>query len=503
MKGPPTASRAALALTVALAAALPVSGVSACRSGGVALSVDLRTDYLAGREFASVVTEVVPDGASAQSADLAVTAPGPDFVDGARVADFSDLAAGAFQVKVRIVSPTGATLVERLARVTARSDYALTVVVSRSCAGLVCPEPLGDPLLATCDRGQCVSPDCGPQNPAACATAQCAFDADCRAKVDCVAGRCVSGTCLFLPDDAKCAGATCDPKIGCATFPICTPTATREQSCSDGNDDDCDGLVDCQDTDCAAQPCGDACTAGGTCVGAACTGGSPKSCDDGNPCTDDACALPGGCTHTNNAAACDDGLFCDGADTCVGGACTAHAGNPCTKPCDEAAKKCASCSADADCGPVTYTQWSCAYANVCATAGPGTRTASTPKCVSGSCTVVKSTQSQTCTRAVANGTTCGTNDYCCSGACVARNDPNHCSACGVKCSTGSCGSIGGGQYSCTCSSNAACVGDGFGAGATCWAPSGQTYCNCQCTTAGCCGGGAACDKPSGINYCTY
>ncbi len=45
-------------------------------------------------------------------------------------------------------------------------------------------------------------------------------------------------------------------------------------------------------------------------------------CDDGNPCTDDACDLANGCTHTNNTAPCNAGGFCT-ADACKGGACVA------------------------------------------------------------------------------------------------------------------------------------------------------------------------------------
>jgi hypothetical protein len=55
--------------------------------------------------------------------------------------------------------------------------------------------------------------------------------------------------------------------------PICTVTETPEASCSDGNDNDCDGLTDGEDGNCQ-----------GTCdlgqVGAACTTGS--ECCSGN-----------------------------------------------------------------------------------------------------------------------------------------------------------------------------------------------------------------------------
>lgn len=70
------------------------------------------------------------------------------------------------------------------------------------------------------------------------------------------------------------------------------------------------------------------------------------ACDDGNPCTDDACADGGACLHVPNAASCDDGVFCNGADACDAGACTLHTGDPCvgggdcTATCQETEKTC-------------------------------------------------------------------------------------------------------------------------------------------------------------------
>jgi hypothetical protein len=46
------------------------------------------------------------------------------------------------------------------------------------------------------------------------------------------------------------------------------------------------------------------------------------SCDDGNPCTTDACNGFLGCVHSNNANPCEDGDLCTVNDTCGGGACT-------------------------------------------------------------------------------------------------------------------------------------------------------------------------------------
>ena len=51
-----------------------------------------------------------------------------------------------------------------------------------------------------------------------------------------------------------------------AAGPMCTAAAASETSCSDGKYDDCDGFVDCLDTDCDGQACGN----GLTCSGGAC-----------------------------------------------------------------------------------------------------------------------------------------------------------------------------------------------------------------------------------------
>ncbi len=604
-----------------ITAASLASAVS-CKSSGVALSVDLRTDYVAGTELSHIVTEVIPDGESARSSDRSVS-PGEAFVEGARVADFGDVPSGGVLVKVKVIGTDGNELVERLTRLSIKGDYALTVVVTRNCEGVTCPQPDGDQSASTCDRGKCVKAECSPQTPQYCAEPECSRDADCVADAACVSTRCVGGSCFFTPDNSKCdKSQTCDVAVGCTpplTVPGCTPTSMKEVACNDGIDDDCDGKKDCDDPDCEGSACedGDQCTEGekcsalkctggtqkpcdddnacttdtcdsakgcvftnktsgscedgnpctenDTCVDGVCTAGTPKTCDDSNPCTTDICDPTTGCSNGFNVDPCNDGVFCNGADTCKDGLCQLHAGNPCGKVCDEAGDQCVGCVTNADCGPVTYSAWSTCggFASTCDEGGTQSRTVTTPTCSSNTCTNVVTTQTQacsrvtagvtcgtttygawgscggyasacdttgtrsrtkttyacatgackgttvtetgSCSRTVANGTSCGTDKYCCgSSGCVSKGSNAHCSSCGIACGSGSsCVNAGTGKWTCTCSSNAQCQSWGFGSGATCYNAGAGMRCNCQCTTANCCAGGADCYKPSGQNYCSY
>ena len=52
-----------------------------------------------------------------------------------------------------------------------------------------------------------------------------------------------------------------------------------------------------------------------------CTSAQLAACDDGNPCTDDACDPVTGCSHVANLIVCDDGSVCTESDVCTGGTC--------------------------------------------------------------------------------------------------------------------------------------------------------------------------------------
>ena len=89
------------------------------------------------------------------------------------------------------------------------------------------------------------------------------------------------------------------------------PTCTSDADCDDNNP--CNGVETCQ-------------------PGIGCQAGTPPSCSDFNPCTDDYCDVAaGGCGHVYNTAFCSDGNACTAPDQCSGGVCVA--GPPLT--CDD------------------------------------------------------------------------------------------------------------------------------------------------------------------------
>jgi len=130
----------------------------------------------------------------------------------------------------------------------------------------------------------------------------------------CDAGTPGAESCNGLDDD--CDGEADEPDLVDGVYvPLC----------DDGNPctmDACDAEVGCvyevmDGGECAD---GDVCTVGDHCEAGECVG-LPVDCDDGNPCTDDFCDGLGGCSAEPNAADCDDGDPCTAGDHCSDGVC--------------------------------------------------------------------------------------------------------------------------------------------------------------------------------------
>ncbi len=138
-----------------------------------------------------------------------------------------------------------------------------------------------------------------------------------------------NGACVSLAGND---GATCDDNNACTVSDKCAGggCAGTTKVCNDGNactNDGCDLAIGCTVTNnTGICPNATLCVTSATCDGAGnCVATASVNCDDGNPCTTDACdGATGKCGHTAlNAGACDDGNACTTGEACLAGVCTA------------------------------------------------------------------------------------------------------------------------------------------------------------------------------------
>jgi hypothetical protein len=122
------------------------------------------------------------------------------------------------------------------------------------CAGTVCRGSAIAGCCATdadCNDGDACTID-------SCAAGRCASQPRVCAVADkCTVGFCdaTTGACATAPvtcnDGNVCTDDFCDPDQGCVSRPTANPPQPKETSCADGADNDCDGLIDSADPDCA------------------------------------------------------------------------------------------------------------------------------------------------------------------------------------------------------------------------------------------------------------
>jgi hypothetical protein len=137
-------------------------------------------------------------------------------------------------------------------------------------------------------------------------------------------------------DDSVLAGANVNPGANEAGFALCT----------DGIDNDCDGLRDAQDPGCT--PCDRVCN--GICRSSCASGDDPDcNCLSGNQCCGRNCAGSGAGMDSNCAAACGNSV-CESGEDCI--TCSRDCGS-CANPCGDgycdtsaACNECDLCPAD-------------------------------------------------------------------------------------------------------------------------------------------------------------
>jgi hypothetical protein len=200
-------------------------------------------------------------------------------------------------------------------------------------------------LADFCSEGQCKGtgqPNCDDGNPCTddfCTPtvgcdhktnqAVCDDDDPCTLGDVCVAGACKPGEDTPCKDGNPCTIDECKPNGKCQFTP--------NNPCMDGNactQDVCDPVAGCQYPPLTGPACddNDPCTVGEHCEAGICALGTPKTCQDPNPCTDDVCTPFVGCEFKYNTAPCNDNDPCSLGDTCANGKCWPGEG---TLACDD------------------------------------------------------------------------------------------------------------------------------------------------------------------------
>lgn len=228
----------------------------------------------------------------------------------------------------------------------------------------------------------------------------CDDESTCTENDTCTEGQCigtkVAEQCSNGIDD-DCDGLTDSEDEECAT-PV-----TIEDICDDGEDNDGDTFIDCDDPDCEGLACvddGNACT-DDICLSFVCTPNNDDSnlCDDLNDCTDDQCSA-GTCLGTNDDTnACDDSDSCTVSDFCSSGSCT---GSPLV--CDDGE----SCTND------ICVNGNCSFAPL---TGPAC-SADTNSCTDDVCNNGVCTHPNDNTNVCSDGLTCTAVDSCVAGNCI-------------------------------------------------------------------------------------
>ncbi len=371
--------------------------LSACTSGGGEVFLSLQTDWRVPGDFSRVEVRYLD---AALGASIHVHEADGEYFAPRSIATL-EVPPGPSEIDVVLFNEDH-ELVRRRLSIIVEERLTHTIRLTRNCEGVLCDGS------SICLGGECVAPECEHEAAGTACPAPCIFAQDCDGGIDCVEDRCIAGLCLQVPLDERCPSGRLCTVEGCEG-------CLDEERCQSGEDDDCDGLIDCADPDC-------------------------------------------------EGARCDDGVWCNGDEVCAEGTCFSAEDSRCERPelCDERRALCLECLEDDDCGEPTYGTWSaCSFGSRCAESGTRTRTVTRSRCVDNSCgpPAELAPENRNCERDT-EGDACGGTSRCFGGECQAR------------CSTGNDGSV-----SCATLCGWCTGGEGRCAGAA--TVSGGTLRNCS------------------------
>lgn len=172
------------------------------------MNVELKTDLVSGEEFD--VARVFVDG-EARVTRQVQSGFGAAVIDGERVADLRE-EAGARRIRVEL-SFDGVSVLSREVLVDLDRDLPVTVVMTRDCLGIVCPDG-----SLSCLAGECVEEECVTGEEPSCPEAECENASDCPGGAACAVPSCAFGVCFLAGDSDRCEAANyCAPDEGCRT----------------------------------------------------------------------------------------------------------------------------------------------------------------------------------------------------------------------------------------------------------------------------------------------
>ncbi len=305
--------------------ALASVGLFACDSG-LELSVDVKTDFVAGIEFNSVRLNLDGEQVTRVYFERGEFSFGSDFAAGQRISDLEGLEPGRYRVQAELLRADNSLLIEREVAVELTQSLAIAIVISRDCSEAMCPGD-GSPGDISCLGGRCVDPECVTGFEEVCPDPECQGPSDCPSIAECAIPICSAGVCFSVGDDVACGiGQYCNPERGCESA---GGTMVSEDGGMDAGDADLPDVG----PDALPEGCGEPCALEQCRAGILNCEGDTPFCEESGPLPDGTLCRPasGDCDQEETCdgvsldcpgdafvalgQACGDG-FCDGRGTC-------------------------------------------------------------------------------------------------------------------------------------------------------------------------------------------
>ena len=144
-------------------------------------------------------------------------APDEPWRDGMRVAHFQGLPLNRHYNLHVALYLQNEEVFSRPVSVRLDEDRAITVLITRSCADIVCPEVGGSAEQLACQGMRCVDPDCIDGSQESCPEPTCQRNEDCPApRANCAQAECENGVCwVRIQQDMCSAEEYCNADHGC------------------------------------------------------------------------------------------------------------------------------------------------------------------------------------------------------------------------------------------------------------------------------------------------